>query len=310
MGFTIRRAGHVVLRVTDPFLTREFFERILGFQTSCAQTESFFLMTANPVSNHHMIAVRDGKTGERLPDPEHHIGMISIAYEVTSPEALRDLQARIRDEGPRYGFTIVGTEDRGTTENVIVRDRDGNQLEFYCTLPSTACHPERSRGTAQPASTLSPVVRRTSHLLLRCADLAASRTFYERALNLAAIAESGGRVYLSGDPASGRPVLALEQAPDLNVPRPTPRTMYGLEHFSMEVGSFAQLQAAYAHLASTGVHVHHTMDHGVTNSIYLTDPDGNLIEIYHDVARAEYRNPESPFGSFGPIEDRLAVATH
>ena len=36
------------------------------------------------------------------------------------------------------------------------------------------------------------------------------------------------------------------------------------------------------------------MDHGVTNSVYLIDPDGNLIEIYHDVPRAEYADLGQP----------------
>jgi catechol 2,3-dioxygenase len=128
-------------------------------------------------------------------------------------------------------------------------------------------------------------------------------------LHLFPIAETNGRVYLSGDPATRRPVLALEQATETNVPVPTPRAMFGMEHFSLEVGSFEQLQAAFRHLNQSGAHVHHTVDHGVTNSVYLIDPDRNLIEIYHDVPRAEYRNPENPFGSFGSIEDRLA-STH
>jgi catechol 2,3-dioxygenase len=81
--------------------------------------------------------------------------------------------------------------------------------------------------------------------------------------------------------------------------------MFGMEHFSMELASFAQLQTAYRHLKSSGIDVHHTMDHGVTNSVYLIDPDGNLMEIYHDVPRAEYANPDNPFGSFGAIDDRL-----
>jgi catechol 2,3-dioxygenase len=81
--------------------------------------------------------------------------------------------------------------------------------------------------------------------------------------------------------------------------------MFGMDHFSMEVSSFPELQNAYRYLKGKGIDVHHTVDHGVTNSVYLTDPDGNLIEVYHDVPRAEYTHLDNPFGSFGPIEDRL-----
>jgi catechol 2,3-dioxygenase len=86
---------------------------------------------------------------------------------------------------------------------------------------------------------------------------------------------------------------------------PEPKKMFGMDHFSMEVASFPELQHAYRYLKGKGIDVHHTVDHGVTNSVYLIDPDGNLIEVYHDVPRAEYANVDSPFGSFGPIEDRL-----
>jgi catechol 2,3-dioxygenase-like lactoylglutathione lyase family enzyme len=221
-------------------------------------------------------------------------------------------------QGPRFGVTIVGTEDRGTIYNFICADKDGNRLEFYTAAPGEAAGktPFELRGTideelahvpsdARRLASIKVGIRRTSHLTLRCRDLAKSLTFYEEALGLFPIADAHGRVYLSGDPATRRPVLALEQAIQMNVPVPTPRAMFGMEHFSMEVGSFEQLRHAFRHLKSSGAHLHHTVDHGVTNSVYCIDPAGNLIEIYHDVPRAEYRNPENPFGSFGSIEDRL-----
>ena len=41
--------------------------------------------------------------------------------------------------------------------------------------------------------------------------------------------------------------------------------------------------------------IHHAVDHGVTNSVYFVDPDDNLMEVYHDVPRAEYADPLFPF---------------
>jgi catechol 2,3-dioxygenase len=149
-------------------------------------------------------------------------------------------------------------------------------------------------------------IRRTSHLTLRCKDLAASQAFYEGVLNLFPIGEDErGRVYLAGDPDTRTPVLALEQAAHGDGPAPTPKTMYGLEHFAMEVGSLNQLKALYRRFKDGGIEVDHTQDHGITNSVYFIDPDGNLIEIYHDVPRAEYPEPEYPFASYGPIHEML-----
>lgn len=149
-------------------------------------------------------------------------------------------------------------------------------------------------------------LRKTGYLTLRCRDLGISRAFYEGILNLFAVGEDeAGRIYLSGHPETLAPVLALEPAKGQGAPVPTPKKMYGLEHFALEVGSWEQLKAAYRRLKDAGVTIDHTMNHGITMSVYFTDPDGNLIEIYHDVPRAEYREPESPFASYGPINEML-----
>jgi catechol 2,3-dioxygenase len=149
-------------------------------------------------------------------------------------------------------------------------------------------------------------IRRTSHLTLRCRDIATTQEFYENALGLFLVArDERDRRYFSGDRNSRRVVLALEPAKDLDAPLPTPKVMYGMEHFSLEVTSFPELQNAYRQFKTLGVTVDHTQDHGVTASIYFHDPDGNLMEVYHDVPRAEIPVPEDPFVSFGGIEDRL-----
>jgi catechol-2,3-dioxygenase len=174
MDFTIRRAGHVVLRVTDLMRAKEFLEDVVGFQTY-GQEGSFYFLTANPVSNHHMIAVRSGKSGERLPDPRQ-IGMISISYEVNTFDDLRRLYQRIKQQGPAFGATLLRTEDFGWITNFAAADHDGNGLEFYCRrlegdgtdldAPVDAEDPKRLPNR-------SSGIRRTSHLNLRCTDRAA-----------------------------------------------------------------------------------------------------------------------------------------
>jgi catechol 2,3-dioxygenase len=301
MPFAIRRAGHVVLRMREPLIARDFLEQVLGLQTAGQEGESFFFLTAHPVSNHHMIAVRGG-AAKRLPEPDRQIGMISVAYEATDLEELQRLAERVDEQGARYGVKVTDPlkRDDSAGDAFTCDDADGNRLEFFSSAERSA--EPRSRGAIKAG------IRRTSHLNLRCADLERSQRFYEGALHLFPVSRSAsGRTYFSGDPASRRPVLGLEQARDTNVPVPTPREMYGMEHFSLEVGSFEQLCEAYEELERSGISVHHTMDHGVTNSVYFIDPDGNLMEIYHDVPRAEYRNPENPFGNFGSIEERLAA---
>jgi catechol 2,3-dioxygenase len=114
-----------------------------------------------------------------------------------------------------------------------------------------------------------------------------------------------GRRYLAGSAEAARPQLALEAAIDANAPLPAPRAMLGMDHFALELGSFAELQAVYRRFIDTGTPIHHVVDHGVTLSLYFNDPDGNLLEVYHDVPRAEYADPAVPFSGVAPLEDRL-----
>ncbi len=135
MEINIRRAGHVVLRVTDVAREKSLLEDVVGFTTFGQAGEHFFFLTSQPVSNHHMIAVRPGKDGERMPEPERQIGMVMISYEVTDFPELQRIYKRVREKGADYGAKIVRTEDRGHTNNFTMADADGNQIEFYCYLP-------------------------------------------------------------------------------------------------------------------------------------------------------------------------------
>jgi len=324
MNFSIRRAGHVVLRVTDVVQTKTFLETIVGFTTYGRIGRDFFFMTSHPVSNHHMIAVRPGKIGERLPDADRQIGMVSIAYEVTDLGAMQDLQQRIATAQATYPWRILAMEDRGAIYNLVVTDGDKNHYEFWCGVPgkenstiedltlrgtvalSATDEPHKASKTAPTTPPSRLEIRRTSHLTLRCRDVAATQQFYENALGMFLVArDERDRRYFSADASTRRIVLALEPAKDRGAPGPTPKTMYGMEHYSLEVSSFADLQHVYRRFKTIGVPVDHTQDHGVTASIYFHDPDGNLMEVYHDVPRAEIPVPEDPFVSFGGIEDRL-----
>jgi len=67
----------------------------------------------------------------------------------------------------------------------------------------------------------------------------------------------------------------------------------GLFHIAFKVGdSLDELRAAKAELEGAGATVEFAMDHSVTQSIYLHDPDGNMIELFVDVSDAWRDDPD------------------
>ncbi len=73
-------------------------------------------------------------------------------------------------------------------------------------------------------------------------------------------------------------VLAVgDDAPD------APQNAPGLYHIALKVGdSLEDLREVKEHLERSGVTIDSTIDHTVSQSIYLRDPDGNGVELYVD----------------------------
>jgi catechol 2,3-dioxygenase len=113
---------------------------------------------------------------------------------------------------------------------------------------------------------------------LTVSDLERSRQFYERVTGL----EPAGDGYLG---APDRPFLELHgdpSAPALN------RGATGLFHFAILVPSRADLARSLRRIAEARWPLDGASDHLVSEALYLSDPDGNGIEIYRDRPREEW----------------------
>lgn len=58
-----------------------------------------------------------------------------------------------------------------------------------------------------------------------------------------------------------------------------------LNHVAIEYPTFDAWQRQIAFLVARGVALHGRVDRGVTHSIHLNDPDGNEIELVHELPR-------------------------
>jgi catechol 2,3-dioxygenase len=64
----------------------------------------------------------------------------------------------------------------------------------------------------------------------------------------------------------------------------------GLFHLALELENEVDLVDGYNRMLAAGVKFSHTRDHDVAHSLYLRDPDGNMVEIYADVIREWWTN--------------------
>jgi len=73
---------------------------------------------------------------------------------------------------------------------------------------------------------------------------------------------------------------------------PPPRGSTGLYHTAIRYPTRRALAVALKRLTAAGVSLSGASDHGVSEALYLADPDGNGIELYWDRPREEWPEPK------------------
>ena len=126
---------------------------------------------------------------------------------------------------------------------------------------------------------------------LAVSDLPRSADFYERVLGLPLIGEDEHEAQLGPDP--GRPALVLS---GLAAPTPLPPGATGLYHVAWLHPSRSTLADTARRVAQSGWRFEGASDHGVSEALYLSDPDGLGIEIYADRPRELWERPASGRG--------------
>lgn len=136
-----------------------------------------------------------------------------------------------------------------------------------------------------PATTIGEVQ-------LVVADLKRSTQFYQERLGFKVIEERVLREvgYQTVLGAGERRLVVLNEKPGVK-PRPpsgADSRMTGLYHFAVLLPNRRALARLLVHLAEDETEVQGAADHGVSEALYLSDPDGNGIELYSDRRRSEW----------------------
>jgi catechol 2,3-dioxygenase len=114
-------------------------------------------------------------------------------------------------------------------------------------------------------------------------SLERSTVFYQRLLGLVPLELDDGAISFG---AAGRPPL-LRLVGDPSAPPRNPRQT-GLFHFAVLVPTRRDLAVALVRLVQGGWRIDGASEHMVSEALYLTDPDGNGIEIYRDRPRSQW----------------------
>jgi catechol 2,3-dioxygenase len=119
-----------------------------------------------------------------------------------------------------------------------------------------------------------PVHVGQAHLVV--ADLAMVGSYYQQVLGLERLEQSASGLVLG---AGGKPLISLTTRSDA---ARAPANAAGLFHNAFLMPSREELAHWLAHAAHLGVRFDGASDHMVSEAIYLTDPEGNGIEVYRD----------------------------
>lgn len=150
----------------------------------------------------------------------------------------------------------------------------------------------------------APATAQIGHVHLKVSDLDAAIAFYQdvlgfdlqqRMVNRAAFLGAGGYHHHIG----------LNTWESLGA-TPPPAGHTGLYHTAFLFPDRASLGAVIKRVLDAGLQLDGAADHGVSEAVYLRDPDQNGVELYVDRPQSEW--PRNADGSLAMHNARLDVA--
>ena len=156
-----------------------------------------------------------------------------------------------------------------------------------------------SETTADPV----PAGTRIGHVHLKVADLDRALGFYCDVLGFQVMQRMGDQAaFISAGGYHHH--IGLNTWESRGGSPPPPGTT-GLYHTAILYPSRAALADALHRVLSAGIPLDGASDHGVSEALYLRDPDQNGVELYRDRPQSEW--PRKPDGALAMFTRRLDV---
>ena len=142
---------------------------------------------------------------------------------------------------------------------------------------------------------------RIGHVHLKVADLDRALGFYVGVLGFSVTQRYGPQAAFVSAGGSHHHI-GLNTWESRGGPAPAPGTT-GLYHTAILYPTRADLADAYRRVLAAGIPLDGAADHGVSEALYLRDPDQNGVELYWDKPDAEW--PRDAKGNIAMGNDRL-----
>jgi catechol 2,3-dioxygenase len=152
-------------------------------------------------------------------------------------------------------------------------------------------------------STFKPTVAgtRIGHVHLKVADLERALAFYHGVLGFQIMQRMGTQAaFISAGGYHHHIGLNTWESRGGHPPAPGST---GLFHTAILYPTRAALADALHRVLSAGIALDGASDHGVSEALYLRDPDDNGVELYRDRPQAEW--PRAPDGTLAMFTHRL-----
>jgi catechol 2,3-dioxygenase len=141
------------------------------------------------------------------------------------------------------------------------------------------------------------------HAHLKVANIDRALEFYHGLLGFEIIARRGSEaVFLSAGGYHHH--IALNTWHSLDMP-PAPKAAAGLFHIAILYPTRKDLSAILRRVMDAGVTLEGASDHGVSEALYLSDPDQNGIELYWDKPKSAW--PKDAKGNLAMTSLRLDI---
>lgn len=160
------------------------------------------------------------------------------------------------------------------------RDRPSGEIVYSTLRILAAAVAAEARPVPSCVTYTAPPQTRIGHVHLKVADLERALAFYHGVLGFQVTQRMGSQAAFLA--AGGYHHHIGLNTWESRGGRSPPPDATGLYHVAILYQSRAALAEVLRRLRDAGIPIDGAADHGVSEALYLRDPDGNGVELYHD----------------------------